>query len=264
MNEKELLLAKAKAKTLAHHFKKAAAHHEAKAAAHLKSHEAHKAHAEHHEEMMGKTDDADSKAHRKACMSFHKAQSVHHEKLHKAHTGYADHHKMMAAAHSEMDDHEKVFKLAGMEEEPLTTRPITPEVSDPVAKAAADKAAADKAAADKAAADKAAAGGTPTPAAPVVEASINDTIQKALDNKLTEAVSAAFERVLSSQEFNQKVDQAIAGKLLEKLGTSTVDSKIQTFPVPRAGDPAPSNGGPTKAEMAGLDPELAELCKVEF
>lgn len=256
MEEKELLLAKAKAKTLAHHFKKAAAHHEAKAAAHLKAHEAHKAHADHHQAM---ADDADGdenkmhKAHHKASASFHKSKAAHHEKLHKAHLSYAEHHKAMAAAHSEAEDHEKVFKLAGMEEEPLSTRPVTPTTPEPVAKATSV---------------------TPTPpvAAPPTEApvtatptpeGINETIQKALDSKLTEAVSAAFERVLSSGEFNQKVDQAIAGKLLEKLGTSTVETGIRTFPVPRAGEQNKGNGTQAPVDMSALDPELADMCKMD-
>lgn len=261
MSDNEMLLLAKKALTMTHHFKKGAAHHEHKAAAHLKMHEAHKAYAEHHEKMHGDHEDGVNKAHHKAAMAFHKAKAVHHEKLHKLHKAHAEHHHAMAAAH-EAGDHTKVFKLAEMEEEPLTTRPITTE--DAVAKAAADKAAADKAAADKAALDKAAAGGTPT--STPAEANINDTIQKALDTKLTEAVSAAFERVLNSGEFNQKVDQAIAGKLLEKLGSSTVDANIKTFPVPRAGSQQPTNGNEAvkNVDISGLDPELAELCKTEF
>lgn len=110
-----------------------------------------------------------------------------------------------------------------------------------------------------------------TPAAPAAAATpsaaalgFNETISKALDNKLTEAVDAAFERVLSSDDFGKKVDQAIAGKLLEKLGSSTVATDIKTFPIPRAG----GNGAGTdvtvgKVNLDGLDAELADLCKVE-
>lgn len=258
MNEKEVLLAKAKAKTLAHHFKKAAAHHDVKAAAHLKAHEAHKAHADHHQEMMDDMDGDEGKVHKshhKASMAFHKSKAAHHEKMHKAHSSHADHYRAMASAH-EADEAEKVFKLAGMEEEPLTTRPITAQPAEDVSKTQTPAPATTPAAPTT----------QPAPAAQPAAEGINETIQKALDNKLTEAVSAAFERVLSSQEFNQKVDSAIASKLLEKLGSSTVESPIRTFPVPRAGDtpavPAVASKA-TVVDIANLDPELADLCKVE-
>jgi hypothetical protein len=93
----------------------------------------------------------------------------------------------------------------------------------------------------------------------------NESIQKALDSKLTEAVGAAFERVLNSDDFSKKVDQAIATKLLEKLG-NTVPTEIRTFPVARPGTPgAPTE--PTKAstviDMTGIDPDLQDLCKVD-
>lgn len=243
----DLLLLKAATKSLAHHFKKAAAFHEAKATHHLKKAEAHLGAHEHHKAMMEDPAHEAHKEHHKAKAALHKTLHGLHEKMHKAHTVYSDHHKAMAEAHA-AGDAKKLLEIAGLKEEDLTKTVSTTPTPTPAATPTPDPAAAT----------------TPTPTPSAATEDINTSIQKALDTKLTEAVNAAFERVLGSEEFGKKVDQAIAGKLLEKLGTSTVQTDIKTFPVPRAGSEKPNGAAPaTKVDITGIEPELAELCKVD-
>lgn len=255
MTEQELALEKAKAKSLAHHFHKVASHHEKKAELHEKAAEAHLAHHEHHKEMMGKAAEAGDehmKEHHKEAAAFHKFKHGHHEKMHKLHKSMHEHYKAMAEAH-EAGEAAKVFKAAGIEEEPLSTRPVTqPPAADPAQPTPTSTAPVAKA-----------AGSETQPAAPSTD-TINETIQKALDVKLSEAVNAAFERVLCSEDFSKKVDQSIATKLLEKLGSASANEKIQTFPVPRAGQPGHQSAAAkaAPAEMP-VDEELAELVKFE-
>lgn len=120
---------------------------------------------------------------------------------------------------------------------------------------------------------------TPTPVTPTqvdpnnpagaVMADLNAVIQKALDAKLTEGVAAALERVLASDDFNKKVDNQIAGMLLEKLGTSTVPTEVKTFPVPRDNGrqtvftPVNKQNTPTPINMEGVDLELQDMCKMD-
>lgn len=227
MTEQERL-EKAKAKSLAHHFTKAAAHHKAKADAHEKLADAHKAHAEHHAEM-AKTDGIEDhhKEHHKASAAFHKSKAAHHEKLHKAHKAYAAHHESMAAAHSEEKDAEKIYKGLGIEEDPLPANdPATTIVktATPTPAPTADKPT-----------------NPSTPAAPVSLSELTaekfDTYLKtALDKKLSDAANSAFERLLNSEDFAKRVDQEIAKKMLEKLGATTIDTPVRTFPVPRPGE----------------------------
>ena len=101
-------------------------------------------------------------------------------------------------------------------------------------------------------------------------ADLNAVIQQALDAKLTEGVAAALERVLASDDFNKKVDNQIAGMLLEKLGTSTVPTEVKTFPVPRDGGrqtvftPVNKQGtAPSPINMDGVDLELQDMCKMD-
>ena len=241
-------LMKAGMKSLAHHFKKSAAHHEKMADHHEKCMKAHEAAAEHHDGMMndGDADDKQHKAHHKAKAAFHKSMAGHHEKLHKAHKAHAEHH---ASMHESMNAEEanKVLKLAGLEELPVSTQATpAPVVAAPAATSAAPEAA---------------------PVAPAV-ANLNETINKALENKLNEAVNAGLERVLASDQFSKRVDEAISNALLGKLGQTTVPTTVQTFAVPRSGEtqtaPAASSGPtiqPTfsKSGVPAVDPDLADL-----
>lgn len=234
----DLLLLKAATKSLAHHFKKAAAHHEAMASHHEKAMAAHNEAHEHHKAMAEAPEHEEHKAHHKAKAAFHKSMAGHHEKMHKAHSAHAEHHKAMAEAHA-AGDAKKIMQIAGIEEASLSTQPVTKTATtDPAPKTDPDP--------------------KTTPPEPV---EFGEQISKALDTKLTEAVNAAFERVLNSEDFGKKVDQAIAGKMLEKLGQSTVNTDIKTFPVPRKQDPTPQTQSVHKA-AEGLDPELADLVSV--
>lgn len=235
------------AKSLAGHFKKMAGFEKTKAEYHEKCMTAHKAHAEHFEEAMGKAADPDKEGIKKT-VAFHKSMSNNHEKIYKAHTASAEHLGKMQEAHAS-GDYGKVFEALGeeMPVDPVVTAPpaaAAAVVTDPVVDPAKKAVVADP--------------------APTTD-SINDTIQKALDTKLTEAVTGAFERVLNSEDFNKQVDNAISKKLLEKLGTSTVPTDIKTFPVARA---TGTNGGGngtahTIPDLKGVDPELADMVKFE-
>ena len=257
MLKKDELLQKAKAHSLAAHFTKAASHHDKMSDHHEKCMKAHAAHAEHHESMMGKAEDA-GHSHHKASAAFHKSMAGHHEKLHKSHSTHADHMRKMSEA-CKSEDTKKVIELLE-----LTEIPESELTEDPVTKAAEVTPTTQPAATPAAA--------TPTtPAVPVVSGDLNENIKKALENKLTEGVNAALERVLNSEEFNKKLDNEIAGKLLEKLGSSTVPTEVKTFPVPRPGtNGTPANVSVTPAgkasgpiNMEGVDLELQDLCKVE-
>jgi len=241
-------------KHFAGHFKKAAHHHEKMAAAHLKMHEAHKAHAEHHEAMLGKAGGDDPyKEHHKASHHFHKAMAGHHEHLHKHHSAHAEHlHKMAEACAS--GDHMKVAELFGE-----TIMPeASPAVTTSAAQATTTTAAAAATTATTTDTTKAAVTGSPSTS----DTDFQETVRKALDSKLTEAVNSAFERVLNSGDFSKKVDEAIAGKMLEKLGQSTVPGEIRTFPVPR--DPkltSTAKEGPI--DLSKVDIGLQDMLKID-
>lgn len=254
--QKAAILAKAKAKVMVKHFQKAEKHHKGHAEDDEKCEMAHKARAEEHEKKLDKADD-DQKDYHKASAAFHKSLAKFAERMGKREKEYADHNKAMSEACAE-DDAKKLFKLLDIDESELPTGEDMTKIVDAVPATPAAPAAA---------VVTPKAGETAAPAAVVPSAAalgFNETISKALDNKLTEAVDAAFERVLSSDDFGKKVDQAIAGKLLEKLGSSTVATDIKTFPVPRPGA-KPGDGDVTigKVNLDGLDAELAELCKVD-
>lgn len=243
-------------KALAAHFKKAAAHHEKMSDHHEKCMKAHEAHAEHHEAMDNDHDADDAnkvekahKSHHKASAQFHKTMAKHHEHLHKSHSSHAEHlHKMCAACEAGADT-KKIAQLLEIEEGELGMEKTEVTLQTPPAVASTTP--------------------TGTPAAvqstvPGAGIDVNETINKALDNKLTEAVDSAFSRVLNSEDFNRKVDQAIAGKLLEKLGQTTVPGEIKTFAVPRPGE-----GGfgkvntQIKPDFTGVDPELAHFAAID-
>lgn len=236
-------LQKAGMKSLAAHFKKAASHHDAMAGNHEKCMKAHGAHAEAHEGMMGKANDADSddKSYHKASAAFHKTMAGHHEKLHKGHSTHAEHLRKMSGACT-VEDAKKMLELAEVE----VTAEVTPQpVADPPADPNANKAAAVVVSTiqlnqeTKTVENKEVK--TDPAAAPLVNADgsavidLNKTIQSALDVKLNEGVNAGLERVLSSEDFNKKLDNIIAGKLLERLGATTIETEIKTFPVSRPG-----------------------------
>jgi hypothetical protein len=268
ITEKVDALQKAKAKSLAAHFKKAAAHHDKMADTHEKCMKAHEGAAAHHEGMMGKEMEMAAKsedpavqelqkaadmhkAHHKAKAAFHKTMASHHEKFHKHHSAHADHNRSMAEAHgTDGEAATKALKVLEIDFDTTEEKPVMSKAND---------------------------GATPTTPnpnpnpAPVVSptgviADLNEVIQKALDSKLTEGVAAALERVLASDDFNKKVDNQIAGMLLEKLGTSTVPTEVKTFPVPRDGKPnsaAKTSSTPSAINMDGVDLELQDMCKME-
>ena len=249
-------LLKAARRSLAYHFKKMAAHNESKAAAHEKMMLAHKAHAEHHESMMG--EEGANKTYHKSSMSFHKSKASHHEKLNKAHASYAVHCNKMVEAH-ECDDEKKVYKILEIEEPGDTvTEPNKPEV---VAKAA------EPAVPTAPAAQPAAPAAPAVPAAKVEGATdIATTIEKALNEKLSKAIDSAFERVLNSPEFGKAMDERIAGKMLEKLGTQPAPTEVKTFAVPRTSQAYGSVGASVnkvEQDLAGVPPEFADLVTIE-
>lgn len=253
MNEE---LEKAKAKGIAHHFRKGAAHHDAKAGHHEKAAAAHHSMAEHHQSMH-ESAEGDMKAHHKAKAAFHKTKAAHHEKVHKLHKAYADHHRQMADAH-EANDASKVYKILGIEEEPLTTRPTTEDVSKTSSTTTVPPATTTSA--------PAAAAAQPNTSTET-SGGFEDNIRKALDTKLTEGVGAALERLLSSDDFNKRLDNEIAKKLLEKLGSTTIPTEVKTVAVPRGGNDPRSqgngNGAVKTVDTSKLDPELADLVKCE-
>lgn len=250
-------LEKAKAKSLAHHFGKAAAHHEAKAGHHEKAAEMHKAHSEHHAEMAGQAEDEVAKKHHKASAAFHKSKATHHEKLHKMHKAYAAHHEAMKAAH-EATEAEKVYKALEIEvpqEDNLSTNNDvnkTAAVPTPAATTATPATPAAPAAPATAAA----------PSSPGIGENFGDYIQKALDKKLGESVDAAFERLLNSPEFGQRVDQEVAKKMLEKLGATTIDTPIKTYAVPRPGETSTSTSSVDK-RYENIREDLLDFVKSE-
>lgn len=247
----DLILLKAAAKSLAHHFKKAAAYHEAMASHHEKAAAAHQGANEHHTAMQEDQAHEAHKAHHKAKASFHKTMAGHHEKMHKAHSAQADHHKAMAEAHA-AGDTKKLLEISGLKEEDLIKTDVTPA---PAVTGTDPKPAVDPKPAD-------------TPSAPSISSEdVNEKIAKAFNSKLEEAVNATLERLMTSDDMNKKMDQIIATKLLEKLGAAPLDTQIKTFPVPRAGSEKPNSSGgvapAAKVDTSTLDPELAELCKVD-
>lgn len=222
--------------SMASHFKKAASHHEHIAATHVKMTKAHDGAADHHEQM-GKAEGAD-KAHHKMKAAFHKTMGGHHEALTKRHNSHAEHLHKMAASCSEADAG-KAVQLSEIDE--LIKQEDTLSTTSDVVKTEAVKTEGADVKVD--------------PATIVIPASdFNDNIKKALDTKLTEAVNAAFERVLNSGDFNNMVDQAIAKKLLDKLGSSPVNTEIKTFPVPRT-----SSSIEKGIDRNSLDPELHDF-----
>jgi len=234
-------------KALAAHFKKAAAHHEKMADHHEKCMKAHEAHADHHEDMQDKTEDV-HKGHHKASAQFHKSMASHHEKLHKSHAAHAEHLHKVCAACQAGEDTKKVAELLEIEEGELSMEKATEVTTQNQPTPAAQPTAAPQ----------------PVSTAPGAGIDVNETINKALDNKLTEAVDSAFSRVLNSEDFNRKVDQAIAGKLLEKLGQTTVPGEIKTFAVPRPGEGNLGKvNGQVKPDFTGVDPELAHFAAIE-
>lgn len=253
MTQQELL-EKAKAKSLAHHFKKAAAHHEAKAGHHEKAADMHKAHADHHTEMMGKAEEDHLKAHHKASAAFHKSKAAHHEKMHKLHKAHAAHHEAMATAH-EATDAEKVYKALEIEAPQEDTLSTTNDVAKTTPTAPAASAPAPAAPT----APAAAAAGAPAS----ISENFGEYIQKALDKKLSESVDGAFERLLSSEDFNKRVDQEVAKKMLEKLGATTIETPIKTYAVPRPGE---SQGVPSttvEKRYDGIREDLLDFVKSE-
>lgn len=239
-------------KALAAHFKKAAAHHEKMADHHEKMKDAHQAHADvHNEQNDHDADDVEkggSKSFHKKSAQFHKSMASHHEKLHKAHSMHAEHLHKMGAACTE-DDAKKVAQLLEMDEGELMTKtteqapaagaaPAQPTTPEPEVKKAEE-----------------------APSITIPEGfNFNDYFQKALEAKTTEAINGSIERVLSSDDFNKKVDQILAQKMLEQLGQKTVDTTIRTYPVARPGDKVikTANGG-----SVGIDPTLAHLVAFE-
>jgi hypothetical protein len=251
MKDEEKLL-KAKAKSLASHFKKMAGHHEAMADSHEKCMKAHEAHAEHFAKCMGKSEDPMHETH-KASHAFHKSMASHHEKMHKRHSASAEHlHSMSAASSSE--DAKKVLELSGIPEEEITSFMKVEPTATPAP------------AATPVAAPAVAAPAPVTTAAQAI-GDLNETITKALDAKLTEGVNAALERVLNSEEFNKKMDNTIATKLLEKLGsTATVPTDVRTMPpvaIPRTEGNGNGYGKTSVPDLAGIDAELVDFVKFE-
>lgn len=242
------------AKGLASHLKKSAGHHEKMAGCHEKCMKAHEGHADHHESMMGKDmemadGEKSHKAHHKASASFHKSMAKHHEALHKHHTDEAA--NMHKASESAMTSEEESKKPAAKPKEETKAAESTElKKETPVSETNKEVVKTDTPATDPAAG---------VPAIP----DFNATIGKALDNKLTEAVGAAFERVLNSDDFSKKVDNAIAAKLLEKLGGATVPTEIRTFPVNRPGEQPRQEKASSIIDMTGIDPDLQDLCKVD-
>lgn len=108
---------------------------------------------------------------------------------------------------------------------------------------------------------------TPTPVAaaatPAPVSDFNEQIAKTLEVKLAEAVEEAFKRVLNSDGFNQKVDQAIASKMLEKLGTAAAPSEIKTFPVPRTQENKGANGTVPAFNISSVPLELQDMVKID-
>lgn len=244
MNEKQLAaLLKAANKPLTDHYTKSAAFEKSMADDDDKCMMAHKAHAEHYDGL-GKADDA-QKEHYKANAAYHKTMAGIHEGVSKRRKERSEDYAKLAKAYSE-DDAEKVFKSLGIITEgelakmsttatPTTTVTPTPVVATPA---------------------------TPvTPVTPTPSADFNDTITKALESKLNTAIESAFERVLNSDDFNKKVDQAISGKMLEKLGTAASPGEIRTTSVARPG--GTTVAPVTKVDTTGIDPELLDLCKME-
>lgn len=243
----DLLLLKAASKSLAHHFKKAAAFHEAKATHHLKKVDAHMGMHEHHKAMMEDPAHEAHKEHHKAKAAYHKTLHGLHDKMHKAHTAHADHLKAMADAHA-AGDPKKMLEICGLTEEAL----MKTETSTPAVTPAATATAAVPTTPPAAAAT--------TPAA--TPDNLDESIKKAFDSKLQEAVNAALERLMASDDLNKKMDQIIGSKLLEKLGSAPLSTEIKTFPVPRKTDtPAPEVS--KTVDLSGIEPDLAELCKVD-
>lgn len=249
MEEKLADLLKAASKSLAAHFKKSAAFHDKMAAEHEKCSMAHKAHQEVHEACMGKAEDPQHNFH-KGSAAFHKTMCGQHSGIQKCHSSQADHMRKMFAAHSEQDETKKISLinefLTEMGEEVLKT--VTPEPQAPATPAVAAPPAP---------------AGDPAPAT-----SVDQTLEKKLDSAIGTALDAALDRVLKSDEFGKKIDEAISNTLLSKLGSAVVPTPVKSVPVPRTdGMEKKVVAPPTPAEAQtfakAVDPELSDFVSVE-
>lgn len=242
-------LEKARAKSLAAHFKKMSSHHTAMASHHEKMAAAHHGHSEHHDGQMGKAEDS-GHAHHKASSAFHKAMGGHHEKCMKTHTATAAHHDAMATAHAS-GDAEKIAKASGFE-----LADLAETTAQPVVKTTPETPAA----------------GTPaTPATPAAATStttdepgegMDSNIEKAVSTGLNTAVTQALDNVLKSPDFAKKIEERIAEQILGKLPAKT---EVKSFAVPRNGEVTSADGVINKTSVPSetVDAEFSHLVKTE-
>jgi len=268
----EFDLQKARAKSLAAHFKKAAAHHEKMAEHHEKIYKAHEAVAEHHESMMGKAEDMHH-AHHKAKAAFHKTMAGHHEKIHKAHKAHAEHHAAMADAHSEDAAATKAAfeKLEIPLEKAAEVPPVqaAPVQQDPKQDAEINKTSGANMPEPKKT--------DPTPApAPQTAAQISsEGIQKQFNDGLQKALQTGLQEALNSPDFKKTIQEQIGNLLLQELGkqvniSAPAPTPVKTFAVPRTALDSSevvktiASGGTPTVDVSTVDAEFRHLVGMEI
>lgn len=273
----KLDLQKARAKTLADHFKKAAAHHTKMAGHHEAIMKAHEGAQAHHESMMGKGDDGHG--HHKAKAAFHKTMASHHEKLYKTHSAHAEHHSAMADAHNDGDaDDQKKTMIAAfakfdieIEEQQAAAvvdppQPTQTTGAPPVSKTQESTATTPT---TPSAAAATASAAPPSPVAAATAAAAGEVaidLQKSLHEGLQLAVKNGLSEILQTPEFKKTIQEELANALLKQLGQQTAAAAVKTFAVPRSNEntleaskTVIASGATPQIDTKSIDPQFAHL-----
>lgn len=258
LQKAEKALAKAKVKSMEKHFKKAASHHAGNAEDDEKCEAAHKAHAEVHEKKMGKAEDPDHEVH-KASAAFHKSLAKFAATMGKREKEYGEHCMKMANACADTDA-KKILKAAEFTDDEITTL-----LKDEAVVETREETTMEKKEAAAPAVSEVKDPPTVDPAAPVVAATANESLDKAVGDQLNKAMELSFKRILESAEFGKKMDEMIAQKMIEKLGGTTQPTTVKTFNVERTNGSGviTSPSSVLKVDNTGVAPEFAHLLVTE-